>query len=346
MNRSLLWACAGLALLCGTGDIRGQSSAVPLSSFSAGFGDQAAGSTRVIAEVGMMALGRASGSGKVITSGFIPGMDRFRRGPGSLHFYGVQDKWNMVSVPLTLGDYTKTSVYPNAVSNAFYFDNLYQPAPVLANGVGYWAKFDGAQSVALTGSARDLDSFTVSQGWNMVGSISSPVDVTEITSDPPGIVTSNFFRFDALYVAAATIEPGRAYWVKTTSAGKLILNAAGPPPGAGRIRIEDTGEMPPPPPEDGMNTVRAVPAEFALGQNYPNPFNPTTTIRYALPEAVRVTLRVYDVLGREVAGLVDAVQEPGYYAVELDARSLSSGTYFYRLAAGKYARTMKVQLMR
>ncbi|HLF14127.1 MAG TPA: T9SS type A sorting domain-containing protein [Bacteroidota bacterium] len=344
MNRLFLFMIAGLVLLGGPVEIRGQSTEVPLSSFGVGFGDQGAAGTRVIAEVGNTAVGRSSGSGKVVLSGFIPGAFRFRAAGGSTQLYAVQDKWNMVSVPLTLGDYTKTAVYPTAVSNAFLFNGLYTAAPVLANGPGYWVKFDSAQSVSLTGFARDVDSFTVTQGWNMVGSISSPVDVTNITSNPPGIVTSNFFRFDALYVSASTVEPGRAYWVKTTVAGKLILAATGAAPSAGRIRIEDTGEMPPPPPGEELAAV--VPSKYALGQNYPNPFNPTTTIRYAIPAPVHVSLRLYDVLGREAGTLVDGIQEPGYYSVELDARSLASGIYFYRLVAGGYVRTMKVQLLR
>jgi hypothetical protein len=344
MNRIFLCAIAGLAAFFGPADIRGQSVESPLSSFGVGFAPQAAGGTRVTAEIGNTAVGRSTGSGKVVLSGFIPGAYRFGGAGSSTHQYTVQDRWNMVSVPLTLSDYSNAAVYPTAVSNAFLFSGAYTAAPVLANGPGYWVKFDGVQNVSLTGAARSVDSFTVTQGWNMVGSISSPVEVSNITSDPPGIVTSNFFRFDNMYLSATTVEPGRAYWVKTTVAGKLILNAAGASPEAGRIRIEDKGEMPPPPPGDDL--AAAVPTEYALEQNYPNPFNPTTTIRYAIPAPAHVSLRLYDVLGREAMVLADGVQEPGFYAVELDAGSLASGIYFYRLVAGGFVRTMKVQLMR
>src|SRR5262249_3071628 len=75
------------------------------------------------------------------------------------------------------------------------------------------------------------------------------------------------------------------------------------------------------------------PASYSLGQNYPNPFNPTTRIEYALPRTARVTLKVYDVLGREVAVLVNAEQSPGMYTVPFDAAGLSSGMYFYRMTA-------------
>ncbi len=75
------------------------------------------------------------------------------------------------------------------------------------------------------------------------------------------------------------------------------------------------------------------PIEFALSQNYPNPFNPATTIEYALPVDARVTLEVYDVLGRRVAELVNGYVATGYYAAEFDASTLASGVYLYRIKA-------------
>ena len=90
-------------------------------------------------------------------------------------------------------------------------------------------------------------------------------------------------------------------------------------------------------PEDGE-----LPSEVTLGQNYPNPFNPETTIRYALPQAGKVRLAVYDLLGHEVAVLVDTVEPAGNHAVRFDAGDLPSGAYTYRLrtANGVVVRTM------
>jgi len=91
-----------------------------------------------------------------------------------------------------------------------------------------------------------------------------------------------------------------------------------------------------------FNVARA----FELAQNYPNPFNPTTTIRYQIPTAETVSLKVYDVLGKEVATLVSGRQEAGNYAVPFNASGLSSGMYFYRLQAGSFVETRKMMLVK
>jgi hypothetical protein len=90
--------------------------------------------------------------------------------------------------------------------------------------------------------------------------------------------------------------------------------------------------------------VQARGYEYALEQNYPNPFNPTTTIRYSLKETGKVSVRVYDVMGREVKVLVDGVQGAGEYSVVMDATGLSSGVYVYQLRAGGLLLTRKMVL--
>ena len=90
----------------------------------------------------------------------------------------------------------------------------------------------------------------------------------------------------------------------------------------------------------------APPKVFALLQNYPNPFNPRTVVSWQLPVVSNVRLVVYDVLGREVAVLVNERKAAGSYSVEFNASGLSSGAYIYRLQAGKYMETRKLMLMR
>jgi hypothetical protein len=89
-----------------------------------------------------------------------------------------------------------------------------------------------------------------------------------------------------------------------------------------------------------------LPNHFTLEQNYPNPFNPSTIITYQLPKNVVVTLKVYDVLGREVRTLVSGPQTGGIHSVTFNAGNMSSGVYFYRLQAGAYSQTKKLLLLK
>ncbi len=89
-----------------------------------------------------------------------------------------------------------------------------------------------------------------------------------------------------------------------------------------------------------------APEAFCLNQNYPNPFNPITTIRCGLPERSHVTLTVFNLLGQQVATLVEGEMEAGYHEVRFDASTLSSGVYLYRLTAGDYIQIRKLILLR
>jgi len=105
----------------------------------------------------------------------------------------------------------------------------------------------------------------------------------------------------------------------------------------------------------GINEQKIIPTEFKLEQNYPNPFNPTTVISYQLAVDSYVTLKVYDLLGREVSTLVNEYQPAGVHNSQFAIRNLpagrqgsqlSSGIYFYRLQAGNFIETKKMILLR
>jgi hypothetical protein len=85
---------------------------------------------------------------------------------------------------------------------------------------------------------------------------------------------------------------------------------------------------------------------YALEQNYPNPFNPSTLIRYQIPIGRNVSLKVYDILGNEVAVLVNDYRDAGSYEVEFNSDQLSSGIFFYTLSSGNYTATKKMILIR
>jgi hypothetical protein len=95
----------------------------------------------------------------------------------------------------------------------------------------------------------------------------------------------------------------------------------------------------------GITSFEGIPNTFALSQNYPNPFNPSTTIHYQLPMSAEATLKIFDLLGREVATLLDEMKQAGYYSVEWKPQ-LPSGVYFYRLQAGEFVETKKLILLK
>ena len=100
-------------------------------------------------------------------------------------------------------------------------------------------------------------------------------------------------------------------------------------------------------PSTGLNeNLSELPKEFSLAQNYPNPFNPVTKINYAVPRQSLVTIKVYDVLGKEVARLVNETKTPGYYSVDFDGTAFASGAYFYKLESGTFSDVKKFILIK
>ena len=89
-----------------------------------------------------------------------------------------------------------------------------------------------------------------------------------------------------------------------------------------------------------------LPSSFSLSQNYPNPFNPTTNIKYQITQNKLVALKIFDIIGKEIATLVNEKQSPGTYEVTWDASAFPSGVYFYKLTSGDFAETKKMILIK
>jgi hypothetical protein len=96
----------------------------------------------------------------------------------------------------------------------------------------------------------------------------------------------------------------------------------------------------------GIHHISTIVKEFSLSQNYPNPFNPSTKINFSIPKSDYVSLRVYDILGREVKVLVSENLAVGEYEVDFDAGNLSSGMYYYSIRAGEYVSVKKMVLVK
>jgi len=95
-----------------------------------------------------------------------------------------------------------------------------------------------------------------------------------------------------------------------------------------------------------VESEESLPITFELEQNYPNPFNPSTKIKYSIVALGLVTLKVYDILGKEMMTLVNKEQSTGSYEIEFNASSLPSGVYFYQLKSGSLVQTKKMVLLK
>ncbi|MBI5216799.1 MAG: carboxypeptidase regulatory-like domain-containing protein [Ignavibacteriae bacterium] len=355
----------------------------------------------------------------------------------------IQRGWNLVSLPVTVVDAQRTAVFPDANSAAFHFTSVagYQSTETLVNGNGYWMKFPLTAIMQVSGTERNDETVSLSEGWNLIGSVSHPVATTSLVTSPEGILSGNIWEYQRGYQPSQYIQPGKGYWVYSSASGTVTMNGvSGAPKSFGtsmssfaklnsltfRDADGNTGTlyfgsslnnvdamMPPVPPGDAfdvrfasqrfaevhsskltstkefainlnalkapvsiewnipeagfryslknehgktiatsngnkkvvVNNVRggttrfvlgvqgqATPKEFSLHQNYPNPFNPTTNFEFRIANFGLVTLKVYNLLGQEVATLLNNREmEAGEFSVPFDASHLTSGIYFYRV---------------
>jgi hypothetical protein len=266
-------------------------------------------------------------------------------------FYGVtiEDEeaslWNLISLPVSTPYSASADLFPGAVTSGFAYAGTYIAADSIKNGPGYWIKLPAAQTYPLQGTSLVIDSVPVLQGWNLIGSISIPVPVSSIGATVAGMVTGEVFGYSRGYRTTDTIQPGKGYWIETNQSGSLILSSTPGPDIPNRITIRHSPDLPPEPPTDGVPAA-ALPKAYALQEAYPDPFNPVATIEYALPKASFVTLRVYNIIGQEVATLVNGMESAGYKSAKFDGSRLSSGIYFYRIAAGTFTSVKKAVLLK
>ncbi|TLY31121.1 MAG: T9SS type A sorting domain-containing protein [Ignavibacteria bacterium] len=380
--------------------------------------------------------------------------------------YQYNSSWNITSVgrrQIPSANYRVDSLFPGRISPAFGFNGSYYVSPTLRPASGYWVKFAAGKTIRQLGAKLTLDTVHVVSGWNLVGTIGSPILTSSITTNS-GNHLSKFFEYVAGYNVVTTLTPSKGYWVKADLDGYFLESSSFnipkmPEPSIANfnsIKLTDRDgnsqtlyfgqdakreialrdyDLPPPGPVEGFsvswNTGRIVetypavvrdgrnfvidlkadngpvsvswsivkrdakhftltdaengkkmkpvdlsasgsiaslksginklilrvdggapiPMEYSLGQNYPNPFNPTTQFTVGLPEAGRLEIAVYNVLGQKVATLVDEVRDPGYQTVlwnstAQDGHAVSSGVYFVRMNADKFTAVRKIMLMK
>lgn len=185
--------------------------------------------------------------------------------------------------------------------------------------------------ISLLNKANEGVSVPVIISQNPLTGTASPNSTVEIFSD-----SSNQGQ---IYEATVQVN-GSGNWTCTGSiSGPRVTATVTDPNG-------DTSEF-----SDGVTVTavetadREVPERYFLSQNYPNPFNPETAIQFSVKKTCRVVLKVYDLLGREVAQVVDKQYQPGVYEVKFDATGLSSGLYFYRIQMGSFHAVRKMVVL-
>lgn len=136
---------------------------------------------------------------------------------------------------------------------------------------------------------------------------------------------------------------GHIYY-KVTSVGYPTDNPFIPPYESGYSNTVDIRSLMPPLEKQGINST--VKNAYNLLQNYPNPFNPITTITFNIPQSEKVTITVFDILGREVAELINEQKEAGTHTIKYDASNMTSGIYFYQIKAGEYSEVRKLILQK
>lgn len=376
-------------------------------------------------------------------------------GGGPYTVMNIQPRWNLVSVPVTVADLHRSALFPSATSDAFAFNGSgYSLTSTLNYGQGYWINYPSASSLIMNGTSRNSETITLTEGWNLVGSTSASVPAGSVTTSPSNILTSYFFSYGGGYTVSPKIDPGKGYWVKSSSGGTLTIASTGASAkttaqdplsqmnsltmtdavgnsqtlyfGAQRSDVlPQLYELPPVGPQGSFDarfasqhlvemhpamlkspvsfpilvqpaqttlTIRwtitsssatyklvdgagktlatlsnkgstrisgtggqiilsaqphSIPKTFALYQNYPNPFNPSTQISFDLPATSTVVLKVFNILGQEVATLINnETMEAGNHTLRFDGANLGTGIYFYKIQAGIFNEVRKMVLVK
>ncbi len=271
------------------------------------------------------------------------------------------------------------------ISNYFKYESGYVSTTTLTPGGGFWVQVSQNGTLTLTASPpkvantssfyAELDKFIVSDKAGgkqemytrpVNGIMNNEIENIELPPDPPdNLFNVRFHTGNYVQTVDVSTSPYKlpvdikqaAYpitikWeINPLSKGSYTIELGASHPqitpfsGKGSILISD--------PSQTINimigkstTSISRPTTYKLEQNYPNPFNPATSITYALPEEGYVSLRVYNLLGENVATLVDGMQTPGYKTVIFDASRIPSGVYIYRLQTSKFLEIKKMTVMK
>jgi hypothetical protein len=248
---------------------------------------------------------------------------------------------NFFFTHVSSGVYNVLAVPYSNFTPSFYKENSY--------GVIYWEEAD---SIVSSGLVQDLEVGTVPIQSPGLVRITGTINGSNGGPIPGGRVVAR--TNDGVTVGYGVSDATGTYAMDAVPAGEILVSGDR----MGYSSAQGTVVVPPNTYLvnsnlilGGSSTTPVIeqstrPDVFELDQNFPNPFNPTATIRYSIPTRARVTLKVFNVIGQEVATLVDAVEGPGFKSVRFDASALTSGLYFCRLESGGAVTVRKMLLLK
>jgi len=237
-------------------------------------------------------------------------------------YTGIYFDWDMVDGQ---GDSTAWDTQGNlgyVTHTTSTFDTLVATALISSADYGYWGiRNDGSDGFGVyTGFSNANKWKALSSG---IGKAKAGVgDISEVTSGGPYKISAG----DTIRVAFA-VATGNSL----SDLRSAITNA--------RAKYQEILT-------DVSSTKNSVPVSYNLSQNYPNPFNPSTVIKYQVAKAGNVSLKIFDILGREVATLINEEKSAGNYSINFNAASFPSGVYFYQIRSGSYIATKKMVLLK
>jgi photosystem II stability/assembly factor-like uncharacterized protein len=219
----------------------------------------------------------------------------------------------------------------------------------IPSSINYFTKMSGNRGLVVGTTGIALMCHSAPAGsWKNV-SIPSQLaypDINAICVDDSGIIFAAFYNFNGSLGVYFTRDSG-ATWIHAGLDGANVYSLVSFGDSTYALSYDQgafyLGKNPI---QTGVKQKPDSPNSFALFQNYPNPFNPTTAVGYQLPVNSFVTLKVYDILGREIKTLVNERQSAGTHSVSFNAGSMSSGIYFYRIQAGDFSATKKLVLLK
>ncbi len=247
------------------------------------------------------------------------GMDRF-------------DAWHLVSMNTSFLEFYSTSSQGNPLSIQHLPRKMYRTAdiPMLVGGFIDGRTVTGPYQIELSAARNipdmwELELYDRKTRKSVILTLpTNEGSMAKATGDSPNHAIS----FDVQPDSIVTLSP--MHWMTESGPRKATATSEN----RFELKVHPNGEF------------ADIPDQVTLDQNYPNPFNPTTTIVYTIPEEMKVSLEIYDILGRKVTTLVNASQNAGRYTVQLDMSPYASGVYIYRLATGEKAITKKLTLIK